>query len=204
LTFFACWPDQFTSMLWSLQNSVTMIPIVEEAHRSSVSSSSTQPYAATPDSSDIEDAIEMGDWTSVGATAAILASSKPRAGARVEKDDDSSDSSARSDSDDDDGSSGSDSSGHVQYGVRMSAESADTDANRGHYQSSGSVTADSDIERAAEIDRLVESGNWDVSTFPLHVQYPNTKRSGKLTLSLLHLQQPILLLREWWPLLLDM
>jgi hypothetical protein len=142
-----------------------MVPIVEEAYRSSMSSSSTQPYASTPDSSDIEEAIEMGDWTSVGATAAILASSKSRAGARVEDDDGSSNSSAESDADADDGSSGSDSSGRVPYGVRMSTESIDTDAKGANYGSSGSVTVDSDIERAAEIDRLVESGNWDVSIF---------------------------------------
>ncbi|KAL3806911.1 hypothetical protein ACHAXA_008921 [Cyclostephanos tholiformis] len=116
-----------------------MVPIVEEALRSSTSSNSTQPYAATPDGS-IEEAIEMGDWAAVGATAAILASSKSSVGARVEADDDYSDSSVESDVDDDDDSSSRDSSGRVRYGVE---------------------TTDSDVARAAEIDRLVESGNWD-------------------------------------------
>ena len=190
-TFPTCRPDLFPSMLWSLQNSVITIPIVEEAHRSSTSSSWTQPYAATQDSNDIEDAIKMGDWTSVAAAKATFASSKSTAGARIEKDDDSSDLIEQSDSDDDDGSSGSDSSVAVPYGVRMSAESADTDANRGCHDLSGSVTADSDIERAAEIDHLVESGywesdfhckcrNWDVRSFGCMCDFQTPHFWGKL------------------------
>lgn len=115
----------------------------------SSSSSSTPSFAeklrrdTSPDSSNIEEAIEMGDWAAVGATAAILTSSIPSLGARIENDDDSN---AGSDIGEDTDASSSDSSGRVSYGVRESAETLDSDA------------------RAAKVDHG-DLDNYDVSTF---------------------------------------
>ena len=120
----------------SLRNySVTMQPIEEGVRDSggslNSSSSSTPSFAeklrrdTSPDSSNIDDAIEVGDWAAVGATAAILASSIPSLGARIENDDDSN---AGSDIGEDSDASSSDSSGRISYGVRESAETLDSDA----------------------------------------------------------------------------
>ena len=125
---------------------------IDEGLRDSLnssSSSSTPSFAeklrrdTSPDSSEIEEAIEMGDWAAVGATAAILASSTPSLGARIEDDDDSN---VGSDIEEDNDASSSDSSGRISYGVRMSAETLDSDA------------------RPAKVDHE-DLESYDVSTF---------------------------------------
>lgn len=114
------------------ERGVTMIPIDEEM-RSKSSSSSSARSDVTPAASAIEEAIELGDWQAVGSTAKILAMTKS-----MVEDDDASKSSSGSDTKENDYSSTIDSS--------VKSESA--------------ATVDSDVARAAEIDQLVESGNW--------------------------------------------
>jgi hypothetical protein len=117
-----------------------MHPVNDGFHDSNDSSTSSSAPSvekklmadSTPESSDIEDAIEMGDWEAVGATAAILASSDLSAGARREEDDDGSDSNAESYFEDD--ASNSDSSDRISYG----AKSAETpERYRGESESLG-------------------------------------------------------------------
>jgi hypothetical protein len=76
-------------------------------------------------------------------------------------------------------------------------------------------TTDSDGARAAEIDKLVETGNWDVSTFRCIFQCsctPRQLRNLSLSQHLLTNQRRVVACidkkkhypREWLPLLLDM
>ena len=114
-----------------------MIRIEEEARKSvssSSSSSSSSRSDVTPTTKSIEEAIEIGDWQAVGATAAMLASTTS-----IHEDDDVSDSSSGSDTNENDYESTIDSSA----------------------KSSSARTVDSDVARTAEIDKLVDSGNWD-------------------------------------------
>ena len=136
---------------------VTMLPIEErldEDMSSAVASQSTMDTLdnlgrgggsnQTPLGGDIQDAIEKGDWAAVGATAAILASSSGSGGESVASSDEGDD-----DSRSDQGSRGN-STGRGSDGMEMSFQS--------------SAKSDEDDMRAAEIDALVETGNWDVST----------------------------------------
>ena len=112
---------------------------VEEGSRKSVSSSSSSSSSSSrsdkiPSAKAIEEAIEIGDWQAVGATAAMLASTKS-----IHEEDNESDSSSGSDMNEDDYESTIDSSA----------------------QSKSTRTVDSDVARTAEIDKLVDSGNWD-------------------------------------------
>lgn len=111
---------------------------IEEESRKSVSSSSSSSSSSrsdiTPTAKSIEEAIEIGDWQAVGATAAMLASTTS-----IHEDDDVSDSSSGSDTNENDCESTIDSSA----------------------KTSSVRTVNSDVARTAEIDKLVDSGNWD-------------------------------------------
>jgi len=123
-----------------VQRGVTMIPVNEDEDEEDSDSTSDDSDAparnredVAPMAQDLDRAIEAGDWAAVGATAAILASDSDR-------DDDSA--------------------------IRSTGVSTKSGS---HFSSAASVstgteyTDDSglDAARAAEIDQLVESGNWD-------------------------------------------
>lgn len=106
----------------------------KSARLSSSSSSSSSRSDKTPSAKAIEEAIEIGDWQAVGATAAMLASTTS-----IHEEDNESDSSSGSETNENDYESTIDSSA----------------------QSKSAQTVDSDVARTAEIDKLVDSGNWD-------------------------------------------
>jgi hypothetical protein len=102
---------------------------------------------SVPEPGDIEDAIEKGDWAAVGATAAILAS-----------DSEASRSSSRASSR---GSSRGSSEERYAEGDSVMKDSTSTPSGAFSGMSVDSATVDEDDARAAEIDQLVENGNWD-------------------------------------------
>ena len=112
-------------------SSVMMLPVEEEeeddaSYMSEDSERSSPPTSQgdlAPTGDDIQAAIEKGDWAAVGATAAMLASSKRNK------------------------------SNHRSDYERPSG----SDDSRASVEDASSV----DAARATEIDRLVESGNWD-------------------------------------------
>lgn len=116
-----------------------MLPI-EEADREDESmvtddSESTSDPRQSIPGSEIREAIEKGDWAAVGATAAILANSGSESEDNGTKD----------------GSAPSSKAGSGDGSIMSDLMSTQTE--------------DEDEVRAAEIDALVETGNWDVSMF---------------------------------------
>ena len=129
-----------------VQRGVTMIPVDEgddEEDSTYMSDDSDNPLQNREDvalmAQDLDRAIEAGDWAAVGATAAILASDS-------ERDDDSA---IRS-------------SGLSTKSASASMFSSGVSTSTG-FSGTTDYTDDSglDAARAAEIDQLVETGNWD-------------------------------------------
>lgn len=121
----------------AMDRGVTMIRVEEESRKSvssSSSSSSSSRSDVTPSAKAIEEAIEIGDWQAVGATAAMLASTT-----FILEQDNESDLGSGSKMNDNDYESTIDSSA----------------------LSNSARTVDSDVARTAEIDKLVDAGNWD-------------------------------------------
>ena len=123
-----------------VQRGVTMVPVSEENEEDEESSNSSDDSDSrlkirddtAPLSKDLDKAIEAGDWAAVGETAAILASD--------------------SDRDDESAMKSSTSNSASNYSSGVSASTGYS----GETDDSGIVAA-----HAAEIDHLVESGNWD-------------------------------------------
>lgn len=132
-----------------VQPGVTMLPIVAEGENENSThvtptsdgspasnGSNGRRHDEAPLGGDIQEAIEKGDWVAVGATAAILASDSSSDGNSSTLDDNA----TRDDATRDSTSNPSGGSGMM---------SVDSEA-----------VSEDDV-RAAEIDQLVESGNWD-------------------------------------------
>jgi len=121
-----------------VQRGVTMLPIEEEPKEDETLFSDDSEGSGIgrrrdhpPLGGDIQDAIEKGDWEAVGATAAILADS--------------------------DSSHAEDNATRDSNSTRQSGGSIMSDI----LSTGGSGDEDEDDVRAAEIDQLVENGNWD-------------------------------------------
>ena len=124
-----------------IQRGVTMIPVDEggsEEDSASTSDDSDSPVSRgdiAPMAQDLDRAIEAGDWAAVGATAAILASDSER---------------------DDESASATRSAGLSTKSGSVLSSAASASTGTEYTDESGL-----DAARAAEIDQLVETGNWD-------------------------------------------
>jgi len=124
-----------------IQRGVTMIPVDEggsEEDSASTSDDSDSPVGrgdVAPMAQDLDRAIEAGDWAAVGATAAILASDSER---------------------DDESASATRSAGLSTKSGSVLSSAASASTGTEYTDESGL-----DAARAAEIDQLVETGNWD-------------------------------------------